>query len=59
MVTSWHDNTVDNPHNPDPENWVGYGDRSVDEMAHVWINLTFMEQEDFNQEVDRREAAGE
>jgi hypothetical protein len=57
MVTSWHDNTVDNPHNPDPENWVGYGDRTVDEMAHVWLNLTFMEQEDFDQEVARREAA--
>ncbi len=57
MVTSWHDNTADNPHNPDPENWVGYGDRTVDEMAHVWIDLTFMEQEDFDEAVARREAA--
>ena len=57
MVTSWHDNTADNPHNPDPENWVGYGDRSVDEMAHVWIDLTFMEQEDYDEAVARRGAA--
>lgn len=59
LVTTWHDNTADNPNNPDPDQWVGYGDRTVDEMAHVWIDFTYMEQEDFDAEVDRRKAAAQ
>ena len=59
LVTTWHDNTEDNPNNPDPDQWVGYGDRTVDEMAHVWIDFTYMEQEDFDAEVDKRRAAAE
>ncbi len=59
LVTTWHDNTEDNPSNPDPDQWVGYGDRTVDEMAHVWIDFTYMEQEDFDAEVDKRRAAAE
>jgi len=34
-VTAWYDNTKGNKNNPDPEQWVGYGDRTVDEMAHA------------------------
>ena len=59
LVTTWHDNTEDNPNNPDPDQWVGYGDRTVDEMAHVWIDFTYMEQKDFDAEVDKRRAAAE
>ncbi|HEX3644687.1 MAG TPA: hypothetical protein VHT95_03720, partial [Vicinamibacterales bacterium] len=40
-VTAWHDNTRSNPNNPDPYQWVGYGDRTVDEMAHAWMNVTY------------------
>ena len=54
LVTSWFDNTEDNPSNPDPDQWVGYGDRTVDEMAHVWFDVTYMEQEDFDAELDKR-----
>jgi hypothetical protein len=53
-VVSWWDNTAANPANPDPNQWVGYGDRTVDEMAHAWINLTFMPDADFQQEVQKR-----
>jgi len=56
-VTSWHDNTAANPSNPDPNQWVGYGDRTVDEMAHAWINITYMKDEDFQAEVAKREAS--
>ena len=59
LVTTWHDNTEDNPNNPDPDQWVGYGDRTVDEMAHVWIDFTYMERGDFDAEVDKRRAASE
>ena len=53
-ITSWHDNTAQNPHNPDPNQWVGWGDRTVDEMAHAWINITYMEDEDFKVELEKR-----
>ena len=53
-ITSWHDNTAQNPNNPDPNQWVGWGDRTVDEMAHAWINVTYMDDEDFNAEVEKR-----
>ena len=38
-VTAWYDNTKANKNNPDPDQWVGYGDRTVDEMAHAWMNV--------------------
>ena len=46
-ITAWHDNTVNNPNNPDPNQWVGWGDRTVDEMAHAWVNVTFIGDEDY------------
>jgi hypothetical protein len=48
-VTAWHDNTRSNPNNPDPDQWVGYGDRTVDEMAHAWVNVTYISDEDYKE----------
>ena len=48
-VTAWHDNTRANPNNPDPDQWVGYGDRTVDEMAHAWVNVTYISDADYAQ----------
>ena len=53
-VTSWYDNTRANKNNPDPDQWVGFGDRTVDEMGHAWINFTFMSDEDLKAEVEAR-----
>jgi len=53
---SWWDNTASNKSNPDPDQWVGYGDRTVDEMAHAWINIVYMKDEDFKIEQDKRRA---
>ncbi|HUI77791.1 MAG TPA: hypothetical protein VLY24_07730 [Bryobacteraceae bacterium] len=47
-VTAWHDNTRANPNNPDPDQWVGFGDRTVDEMAHAWMNVTYISDEDYS-----------
>jgi hypothetical protein len=55
-VTAWHDNTTANKNNPDPNVWVGYGDRTVDEMAHAWVNVTYMNDADFKAELDARRA---
>jgi hypothetical protein len=53
-VTAWHDNTRNNPSNPDPDQWVGYGDRTVDEMAHAWMNVTYVSDEDYEKWVAAR-----
>jgi hypothetical protein len=53
-VTSWYDNTKGNKNNPDADQWVGYGDRTVDEMGHAWINLTYMSDQEYESEVAKR-----
>jgi hypothetical protein len=35
---------------------VGWGDRTVDEMAHAWIDVTYLEQAEFDRLVAEREA---
>jgi hypothetical protein len=52
----WHDNTMENPNNPDPEQWIGWGNRTVDEMAHAWVDVTYLEQEDYESLLAAREA---
>ena len=39
-ITAYYDNTTANKDNPDPNQWVGYGDRTIDEMGHAWVNVT-------------------
>jgi len=48
-VIAWHDNTAGNKNNPDPDEWVGYGDRTVDEMAHAWVNVTYVSDDDYKE----------
>jgi hypothetical protein len=53
-ITAWHDNTAANKANPDPNVWVGYGDRTVDEMAHAWVNVTYLSDPDYLDEIEKR-----
>ena len=54
-ITAWHDNSIDNRANPDPTQWVGWGQRSFDEMYHAHVNMTYLNDEDYEQIVaDRR-----
>jgi hypothetical protein len=46
-VTAWLDNTTANPFNPDPNQWSGYGERSVDDMAFAWVNVTYLSDQDY------------
>ena len=55
-IRAWHDNTAAHKSNPDPNVWVGYGDRTVDEMAHAWVNVTYMSDNDYLAEVEARRA---
>jgi hypothetical protein len=56
-VTSWHDNTAAKKSNPDPNQWVGWGDRTVDEMAHAWINIVYLKDDEYQAELEKRKAA--
>jgi hypothetical protein len=56
LLTSVFDNTTNNPYNPDPDQWVGQGDRSIDEMSHIRLELTYLSDEDFQRMVDERAA---
>jgi mono/diheme cytochrome c family protein len=53
---AWYDNTKTNKSNPDPDQWVGWGDRTVDEMGHAWINITYYKDDEFKAEVAKRNA---
>jgi mono/diheme cytochrome c family protein len=50
------DNTAANRHNPDPTVWVGYGQRSVDEMDNTHVTAVFLSDEDFNRQLAERKA---
>jgi|KBSMisStandDraft_5_1062788.scaffolds.fasta_scaffold112430_2 hypothetical protein len=55
-VTAWYDNTRANRFNPDPDQWVGYGDRTVDEMAHAWMNVVYLNDQEYASMVAERQA---
>jgi hypothetical protein len=55
-ITSWHDNTAANKYNPNPKNWVGSGQRTIDEMAFAWVSLTYLDEADFQRRVASRKA---
>ena len=48
-VIAFYDNTKANKNNPDPNQWVGYGDRTVDEMAHAWMNVVYISDAEYQQ----------
>jgi hypothetical protein len=54
-ITSWYDNTAANKNNPDPNQWVGFGDRTVDEMGHAWVNITYLSDDDYQAELAKRQ----
>lgn len=56
IITAWYDNTENNPHNPDPDQWVGRGNRTTDEMSHGWIAITHLDEERYEELLAEREA---
>ena len=49
-----HDNTAANKRNPDPNAWVGFGERSVDDMVQVWINVVYLDDAQFKDALEAR-----
>ena len=47
QVSAWYDNTKANKSNPDPDQWVGYGDRTVDEMNIGWLDFYYVTDQEY------------
>ena len=54
---TWHDNTGNNKHNPDPSAWIGWGGRTMDEMGHGWTDIAFMTDEQYERRRSERTQA--
>jgi len=57
-VISWHDNSPANKLISDPRNWVGYGQRAIDEMSFAWISWYDLSDEEYEREVAARPGTG-
>ena len=55
VLTGWHDNTANNPWNPDPDQWVATGQRTTDEMSHAWIAVTHLDEEGYERMTTERD----
>jgi len=57
ITTSIYDNT-DHRYNHGPEQWVTAGSRTIDEMSHIWVGITYFDgaEDYFEQLVAEREA---
>ncbi|HZM94241.1 MAG TPA: cytochrome c [Vicinamibacterales bacterium] len=55
VITGYYDNTAGNKQNPDPDQWVGLGSRTADEMSHAWIAVTHLDDETYQRLVAERE----
>ena len=52
-VISWHDNSA-SKNNPDARNWVGSGQRTIDEMGFAWITWYDYSDEEYKTVLDER-----
>jgi hypothetical protein len=53
-VIGWHDNTSGNKANPDPDNWVGFGQRTSDDMSFAWVSYYELSNDEFKQMLAER-----
>jgi mono/diheme cytochrome c family protein len=49
IIKQWYDNTENNRNNPDPRQWVGWGQRTADEMTHAWIAISHLDDETYEE----------
>lgn len=57
-ITAWYDNTPANKYNPDPNQWVGYGERTTDEMGEAFVNITNISDEEYAEWAAKHKSAG-
>jgi hypothetical protein len=55
-LTSWYDNSANNKFNPDADNTITYGQRTIDEMGGAWVSYYNLSEADYKQQVEARKA---
>ncbi len=55
LLEAEFDNTADNPLSVDPDQWVTWGQRSVDAMAHMFVYANYLTDEEYEELRDERE----
>jgi hypothetical protein len=55
-LTSVYDNSTRNKFNPDPDNLITYGQRTIDEMGGAWVSYYSLTDQEYKQQVDARKA---
>ena len=55
-LTSWYDNSAGNKFNPDADNTITYGQRTIDEMGGAWVSYYNLSEEEYKQQVAARKA---
>src|SRR5262245_636555 len=53
-VTTYHDNSPANKENPDPTAFVGWGERTVDEMNNGWTDFYYISDEEYEAAVKQQ-----
>jgi hypothetical protein len=53
-LTAWHDNTAGRRGNPDPSQWVTWGQRSVDDMIVQIAEVVFLTEADYQRIIAER-----
>jgi mono/diheme cytochrome c family protein len=56
LFSAVFDNTADNPLNPDPNQWVVFGRRGPDEMSHMWVGITYLTDQQYEEIKKQRES---
>jgi len=54
VLKQWYDNTENNLHNPDPDQWVVGGSRTGDEMTHAWLAITHLDEDKYGELIEGR-----
>jgi hypothetical protein len=55
-LVSWYDNSPANKFNPDPDNLITYGQRTIDEMGGAWVSYYLLSDDEYKQQVEARKA---
>jgi hypothetical protein len=55
-IISWHNNSPSNKLNYDPTNWIGFGNRTIDDMAHMWLNYYNIDENEYKARLEARKA---
>ncbi|MBV9742249.1 MAG: hypothetical protein JO099_00680 [Acidobacteriia bacterium] len=55
-MISWYNNSPQNKFNPDPDNTITYGQRTIDEMGGAWISYYNLSDEEYKQQVEARKS---